>query len=276
MEDQKEFARPQATRRYALGWMPDLPDRRDYVYSAPARTLRRLPRQVDLRDRFPKAPYDQGQVGSCTANAIAAAIELERAKDGWEPGFLPSRLFIYYNERVLEHTVNADAGATLRDGIKTVHRQGACPEEEWSYDGRLPADQGGPNTKVFERPTILAYQIASRYRVTGYLRVLQNLRQMKGCLAAGYPFVLGFVCYDSLLDAQTEETGDIRMPSEDDGVIGGHAVLAVGYDEERRVFRIRNSWGVGWGADGHGTLPYDYLLNPQLSQDFWTVRTTSA
>jgi C1A family cysteine protease len=260
--------------KYQLGWIPDIPDRRDYHYAASAR--RRLPQHVDLRAQFPRAPYDQGQVGSCTANAIAGAMEFDRAREQFTPDFVPSRLFIYYNERVREHSVNADAGAMLRDGIKTVSKQGACPEEEWPYDGRLPADQGGPNTRVFERPTLLAYQIASRCRVVNYLRVEQNLRLMKDCLASGFPFVLGFTCYDSLMSDETAQTGDIPLPSEGEGVIGGHAVLAAGYDEARRVFLIRNSWGTEWGGEGYGTLPYDYLADRRLSQDFWTIRTTSA
>jgi C1A family cysteine protease len=265
-----------ATPRYPLGWIPDIPDRRDHLYAAPVVTLRHLPQAVDLRGQFPRVPFDQGQVGSCTANAIAGAIEFDRVKEKFRPDFVPSRLFIYYNERVREHSVNSDAGAMLRDGIKTVHKQGFCPEEVWPYDGRLPADQGGPNTRVFESPPAAVYQTASGYRATSYLRIVQNLGQMKGCLAAGYPFVLGFTCYDSLMSDQTARTGDIPLPADDESVIGGHAVLAVGYDESRRVFLIRNSWGTGWGDGGYGTIPYAYLVDGQLSQDFWTIRTTSA
>jgi hypothetical protein len=105
-------------RRFSLGWVPDLPDHRDLVYSAPLQRLRQLPASVDLRPQFLFEPYDQGAIGSCTANAIAAAIQFDRAKNKQKPDFTPSRLFIYYNERAMEHSIPIDAGAQIRDGIK--------------------------------------------------------------------------------------------------------------------------------------------------------------
>ena len=117
--------------------MPDLPDNRDHLYAAPLAKLRLLPGKVDLRRQCPKV-YDQGQIGSCTANAIAAAIEFDRRKQKLSD-FIPSRLFIYYNERSMEHSVPLDNGAQIRDGIKSVAKQGACPEMEWPYDD-TPAD----------------------------------------------------------------------------------------------------------------------------------------
>src|SRR6266436_2634478 len=117
-------------KRY--GWIPDIPDQRDYLYAAPPAFLRALPPRVDLRKQCPPV-YDQGQLGSCTANAIGGAIEFDQMKEKLPQIFIPSRLFIYYNERVIEGTVNTDAGAMLRDGIKTVAKQGACPEPMWPY-----------------------------------------------------------------------------------------------------------------------------------------------
>jgi len=109
------------------GWTPDLPDQRDFVYAAPTPYQQNIPSSVDLSKKCPPV-YDQGQLGSCTANAIAAAIEFDQKKK-----FVPSRLFIYYNERVIEGTVASDAGAQIRDGIKTVANQGVPPEKEWPY-----------------------------------------------------------------------------------------------------------------------------------------------
>jgi C1A family cysteine protease len=114
------------------GWIPDLPDQRDVRYAAPAAFLVALPHTTDLRSQCP-AVYDQGQLGSCTANAIGAAVEFDRLKQKL-PDFVPSRLFIYYNERVIEGTANSDSGAQIRDGIKSVASQGVCPETEWPYD----------------------------------------------------------------------------------------------------------------------------------------------
>src|SRR4030095_2793109 len=118
-------ARIRKIKRY--GWIPDIPDQRDFLYAAPPAFLRALPPKVDLRKKCPPV-YDQGQLGSCTANAIAGAIEFDQMKEQLPQIFLPSRLFIYYNERVIEGTVDSDSGAMLRDGIKTVAKQGACPE----------------------------------------------------------------------------------------------------------------------------------------------------
>src|SRR5262249_29695985 len=116
---------PYEIKRY--GWTPDLPDARDHLFAAAPAVLLALPSSVDLRSKFP-TPYDQGQLGSCTGNAIAGAIQFERRKQLLSPDFVPSRLFIYYNERVIEGTVNSDAGAQIRDGIKSVSKQGVCSE----------------------------------------------------------------------------------------------------------------------------------------------------
>ena len=113
------------------GWLPDLPDYRDHLYAAPVALAGALPAKVDLRAQCPPV-YDQGQLGSCTANAIAAAIEFDRLKQKLND-FAPSRLFIYYNERAMEHTIASDSGAQIRDGIKSVGKLGDCPETEWPY-----------------------------------------------------------------------------------------------------------------------------------------------
>ena len=108
------------------GWVPDLPDHRDLIYAAPDKFVRALPPRVDLRKDCPPI-YNQGKLGSCTAHAIGAAIEFDQMKQQWPEIFIPSRLFIYYNERVMEGTINSDNGAQIRDGIKSVAKQGACP-----------------------------------------------------------------------------------------------------------------------------------------------------
>ena len=169
------------------GWVPDLPDHRDILYAAPAAAMQKLPTQVDLRPQCPKEVYDQGQLGSCTANAIAAAIEFDRIKLKLRPAFTPSRLFIYYNERVMESSIDSDSGAQIRDGIKSVATQGAPPEPQWPYD----------ITKFRDKPPTADYSTAAKYIVVLYQRLVQNLNQMKGCLASGYPFVFGITVYES-------------------------------------------------------------------------------
>jgi C1A family cysteine protease len=209
--------------------------------------------------------YDQGELGSCTANAIAAALQFDQIKEKQPQAFIPSRLFIYYNERVIEGTVDTDSGAQIRDGIKSVATQGDCPETLWPYD----------ITKFAVKPPPQCYSQALKFTAVKYQRLTQTANQFKGCLASGYPFVFGFTVYDSFESKQVAQTGHAPMPSPSDTVVGGHAVMAVGYDDSQNWFIVRNSWGPGWGMNGYFTLPYAYLLEPNLSSDFWTIRVVS-
>ena len=243
------------------GWIPDLPDQRDYQYAAPLEIIGALPASVDLTSACPPV-YDQGQLGSCTANAIAGAIEFDQIKQNLSPIFVPSRLFIYYNERAMEGTVNSDSGAQIRDGVKSVGNQGACPEDMWPY-----------NIADFQvQPTDACYQAALQHKAILYQRVTRNLAQMKGCLASGYPFIFGFTVYESFESAEVAQTGHAPLPQQREKVLGGHAVCAVGYDDANQWFIARNSWGTGWGMKGYFTLPYAYLTSRSLASDFWTIR----
>jgi C1A family cysteine protease len=244
------------------GWVHDLPDHRDHMYAVAPAVLTALPPAVDLRPQCPPEVYDQGQLGSCTANAIAGAIEFDRIKQKLADIFTPSRLFIYYNERVIENTVNSDSGAQIRDGIKTVASQGACHETLWPYD----------ITKFKNKPTKPAVSDAAKHVAVTYQSVTQDLDQMRGCIAAGYPFVFGFTCYQSFESPAVATSGVLNMPATGESVVGGHAVLAVGYDDPSQRFIVRNSWGAAWGKKGYFTIPYAYLLSSSLSDDFWTIR----
>jgi len=244
-----------------FGWIPDLPDARDHRYAAPRAALVELQRKVDLTELCPHV-YDQGDLGSCTGNAIAATIEFAERKEKLPHPATPSRLFIYYNERLAEHTVSVDSGAMIRDGIKSVHREGACREKTWPY---------APE-RFATRPPSAAYEEARKHQVTSYARVARDLYQMKGCLASGYPFVFGFTVYTSFLSDAVAKTGHVPMPSPAETVEGGHAVVAVGYDDASHRFIVRNSWGAAWGMHGYFTMPYAYLLDENLADDFWTVR----
>jgi C1A family cysteine protease len=261
-------------RKFSLGWVPDLPDQRDHVYSAPPQHLQQLPPSVDLRPQCPPV-YDQGEIGSCTANAIAGAIQFGREKDGETPDFVPSRLFIYYNERVIEHSVASDSGAQIRDGIKSVAKLGVCPEPEWPYEA-TPAD---PKTNLFPpgsppvtKPSPECYTDAKAHTAISYLSVHQSLAQLKGCLAQGYPFCLGFTVYSSLYGADGNPVTVLPLPSGSDSSIGGHAVLAVGYDDATQLFTIRNSWGPDVQDKGYFYMPYAYMTDRNLASNFWTIR----
>ena len=186
----------------------------------------------------------------------------EQIKEGAKD-FMPSRLFIYYNERAIEGTVDSDSGAMIRDGIKSIAKLGVCDEAIWPYD----------ITRFTEKPPKQAYTDASKHQATVYRRVIGNLHQMQGCLASGYPFVFGFSVYESFMSDQVAQTGEVPLPPRGEQLIGGHAVVAVGYDDSIQRFIVRNSWGSGWGIKGYCTMPYGYLTDPQLARDFWAIYT---
>jgi len=246
-----------------FGWTPDLPDQRDFAYRVPRRTAAALPSAVDLRPQMP-AVYDQGALGSCTANAIGGAFEFDLLKQG-ETDFVPSRLFIYYNERVIERTVNEDSGAQLRDGMKTLAKQGVCEEPLWPY----------VLSRFATKPTPDCYADARTHLGMTYMRVAQDIAQMRGCVAAGYPFVFGFTVYESFESPAVTRTGNVPMPDGTERTLGGHAMCVVGYDNQKTLFLVRNSWGPDWGKKCYGTMPYAYFTNTDLSADFWTLRTVS-
>jgi len=245
----------------SYGWIPDLPDYRDHLYSAPAELAAAPPMRKDLRPLCPPV-YDQGELGSCTANAIAAAVQFDRMKQKLAQIFIPSRLFIYYNERAIEHTIDCDSGAQIRDGIKSVGKQGDCPEREWPY----------VIARFRTKPPAKCYAGALKYIVVLYQRMKQTLSQLKGCLASGFPFVFGFTVYEGFESAQVARTGHASLPRSGERVVGGHAVVGVGYDDAKQWFIVRNSWGARWGMKGYFTLPYAYVTDGNLASDFWTIR----
>jgi C1A family cysteine protease len=189
--------------------------------------------------------------------------------------FMPSRLFIYYNARAMENSIAIDSGAMIRDGIKSVNRLGVCTEKEWPYDD-TPADPVTglwlPNARPSMKPTASCYKSALKRRITSYSRVIQEINQLKGCLAEGFPFVFGFAVYESFESDIIAKTGIVNLPLKSETMLGGHAVLAVGYDDNTSRFKVRNSWGANWGQKGYFTIPYSYLIDSNLSDDFWTIR----
>jgi C1A family cysteine protease len=219
-----------------------------------------LPPKVDMRSKCSPVE-DQGQLGSCTANALVGALEFLELKDGAQFSDL-SRLFLYYNERVIEGTVDQDSGAFLRDGIKSLAKQGVCTEPEWPYK----------ISRFTKKPTRACYRTAKKHRILSYHRIT-TVDEMRGCLAEGFPFVFGFTVYDAFESAAVAKSGVLNMPGPKEKVLGGHAVMAVGYDDGARRFVIRNSWDSDWGQKGYFTMPYDYLSpDKNLADDFWTVR----
>jgi C1A family cysteine protease len=201
-------------------------------------------------------------VHNCTANAIAGLLEFDMIKQKITD-FVPSRLFIYWIERYLEHSVNYDAGAQLRDGMKGIARWGYPSETDWPYNINSFRVQP-PHNVVME---------AAKHKVTDYSRVQQTSAQLKGALAQGYPICFGFTVFQSLETPSVSATGIIPLPGLNESTLGGHAISLVGFDDSKNWYIIRNSWGTTWGAQGYGFMPYSYVENPQLSSDFWVVHT---
>lgn len=246
------------TTKRVLNWRPDLPDHRDQVLSS-WRPVFMLPKRVDLRPVCSPVE-DQGPLGSCVGNAIAGAIELLDEKNLGTSTDI-SRLFIYYEARKRINEIYNDSGAYIRDGIKALRKVGACREEVWPYI----------LDKFDDKPSPEAYADALDRRFNSYWR-LQSLSAMLNCLANGYPFVFGFSVYTHVMDDEVTNTGKIDLPADWEYLEGGHAVLAVGYDRTMGRIIFRNSWGEGWGDNGYGTLPFGYLTDRDLSDDFWTLR----
>ena len=250
---------PTRLNKLGFGWVPDVPDHRDFLYGAVTPVPATLPQRVDLKPSC--SPVEnQGNLGSCTANALVGALEFLERKDNVPFADL-SRLFIYYGEREIEHTVKSDSGAMIRDGIKTLAKQGVCSEKRWPY----------VVSKFVAKPAAACYKEALQHQITSYRRIV-TLDEMRTCLAEGYPFVFGFTVYENFESQQVAKTGILEMPQPGERSLGGHAVMAVGYDDANKRFFVRNSWGAGWGQKGYFTMPYDYLSDRNLSDDFWTVR----
>lgn len=253
----KRLIMQSVNRKY--GWKRDKSDARDIAFRLAAPVT--LPVAVDLRPQCP-AVYDQGELGSCTANSIAGAFEFGLLKQGLSD-FMPSRLFIYYNERKMEGTIKQDSGAQIRDGIKSINAVGVCTEKLWPYN---PA-------KFTNKPSPACYNAAKGNEATSYQKIDNtDLNALKQCLASGYPFVFGFTVFNSFESDAVAKTGIMPMPTKRDQPVGGHAVMCVGYDDEKQTFIVRNSWGDSWGDGGYFHMPYAYMTDPDLANDFWTIR----
>lgn len=281
-----------ASQGIGLGWLPDYPDFRDYTpeheevageMKKDKRAAKLLadspiaapPPNVDLRPWCPPIE-NQGAIGSCTANAGVGLVEyFERRAFGAHTD--ASRLFLYKATRNLL-LWTGDTGAYLRTTMGALALFGVPPERYWPYV-----------TPDFDRePPAFCYAFAQNYQAITYFRLDATglapdrvLERIKLYLVGHVPSMFGFTVYSSYTQANT--TGAIPMPTSGDTVVGGHAVVAVGYDDTKRIkntntggtetrgaFLIRNSWGSGWGQSGYGWLPYDYVLRG-LAVDWWSV-----
>jgi C1A family cysteine protease len=243
------------TRRYS--WIPDHPDQRDHVFIRPTRG-EALPKLVDLRPTAPPV-RDQGELGSCTGHGVRALLAFNARKANPSIDFAP--LYIYYEERKIEGTVKYDSGAMIRDGVKACAKVGACEESLWPYD----------IARFKVKPTAAANSNAAKHKISEYQRVA-TLDDMRAALAAGHPVVIGFSVYESFESAAVAKTGVMPMPKKSERLLGGHCVAVFGYDDSKKVVICQNSWGTDWGVSGFFFMPYGYITNTNLSDDFWIIK----
>ena len=257
--------------RYSL--VRDDPDPGDYLYPPKSEHVRkRLPSRVDLRPLCPPV-QDQGKLGTCTAHAVAGAIDYERRLHK-QRAIRPSRLFIYYNERPIAHEKRLKPTVNLRDALKVAAKHGACPETMLPYNV-LPR-------ATIKKPLPAAYKAAAKHRIAAYYRIShgsltpeQFLHHLKSCLADRHPFVFGFKMHPSFVPPRTEKWEGWMMPipqKRNDRGHGGHAVMAVGYDDRKQAVLVRNSWGTGFGIKGYFWMPYSLISDSGFAHDFWTIR----
>jgi C1A family cysteine protease len=233
---------------------------------APKGRMTKLPAQVDLRRRCPPV-YNQGLLNSCSAHALGAAVWFEALKRDVKPALQPSRLFIYYVERSSERQPRCNVPVCLRDGYKALRQYGVCKESQWRY----------VIGKFSIRPPEKCFTAAADVHVTQYARVKRDLRHLKACLAAGNPITMGMSVYESFESQRVKQTGVVPMPKPGERLLGGHAVLVVGYRDESQSFIVRNSWGPKWGRSGYCFIPYEYLMSRKhYAWDFWTLLELAA
>jgi len=255
----------------AYGRIPDQFDPLDLKLSLPRHLLTpALPSRFSLRDEMPPV-YDQGELGSCTGNATAAVFQHALRKQGLTD-FEPSRLALYYLARKLEGTTRRDDGAQLRDVFKVLGKNGAGSEVLWPYDV----------ARFAKAPPAVYTRAAAKHLAAKYLSIDQTASAIKAALFARYPVAFGFTAYASLESDEVARTGLLPMPGHKEAVVGGHAVVKIGWDDDKAwpggigMWEVRNSWGGAWADAGHFWMPYPYSLNPQLASDFWTVEAISS
>ncbi len=241
-------------RKY--GWRPSLPDHRDYQFDHT--DLAVLPEVDPREDPLMPVVWDQGQLGSCTANAVAAALQYNHGIVYGRKARRPSRLDIYYGERSLEGSHGqGDTGAYGRDGFKFAQQTGYLLERKWPYDISKFEDTPPDGTRIKLEQN--------------YASVPQTQAAIQAALSNKQTVAFGFSVYSSFESAKVAETGIVPMPSKTEQHLGGHEVLAVGYLEAQPDYVLcRNSWGTDWGMAGYFLFPWEYICG-SLASDLRTI-----
>ncbi len=241
-----------------LGWRPDIPDIRDFTFESAIIKKKSFPSSVDLRNHADMPPiYDQGELGSCTAQSVGALCDFEYGRDY---NYSPSTLFLYYVTRSLEGTVEVDNGATIRNTIKAANAFGVATENFWPY----------LEPKFKDTPPDTVFELAATHQALGYKRVRQRLDDLRECIAEENLVAFGMSVYETLYKI-TKKKCILEQPDYSMSLLGGHAITLVGYDDKKELFTVRNSWGSVWGDAGYFYIPYSVILNSFICTDFWTI-----
>lgn len=248
-----------------LGWKPGLPDIRDHKFSVHVSKLYdagSLPSSADVAKPI-NWIYNQEEESSCVFNSGASLIRHARIRLNL-PEIHPSRNFGYYETRKLEGDVNQDGGAEIRDGLQIASNIGYVAESEWGYS----------NNTLFTSPPSKLIQEAANHRVQQYTSIEQTREGLQTALSMGFAVQFGMTVYQSMMSNEVAKTGQVPMPQgPSDQVVGGHAVLLVGYDNHSQKYRVMNSWGYDWGKYGYFYLPYQYVESTDLASDFYTINS---
>jgi C1A family cysteine protease len=200
--------------------------------------------------------YNQLDTSSCTANAGACLYQFVF------PDTQPSRMFLYYNERICQHDTAHDSGAKVGDVFNVLSNIGVCDESFCIYnDGKSFA----------EVPSTAAFENAKKHRIHKYATVKQELISIKTELLHSNPIIIAIKLFDSFYTDEVTNTGMVPVPKSGENYVSGHCVLLVGFDDDKQLFTERNSWGSDWGDAGHFYVPYEYLLDTSLTSDLWVL-----
>ena len=255
--------------RHRTGLIRDTPDRRDFIrrYGDDEIPSTEEHPVVDLRGDIVQV-FNQDLLDCCVASVLCSAYELLVQKQAHELNhihydFKASRLFVYYNARGLNSTIDEDSGASMRQALMAIHHYGVCHEALWPFK----------ISEYRELPRPACYTDAEGNKLTKYESLAQDRHQLRACLKEGFPFAFGFEVYNSL-ETEITENGKMPLPS-DEEIQGGaselHSVLCVGYDDNIECFTVLNSWGKSFGDGGYFYMPYKYILDPERSFDFWKL-----
>lgn len=247
--------------KFGTGMRADQPDFRDrYFKDTKYKAGLSIDDTVDWRNRIGMC-WDQGEIGSCVAHGVGSLIIYVY------PELMPSRLKIYYDGRAIEKTTRIDSGLEIRDGVKATVKDGVCQEAMWPYDV----------AKFKRKPPAKCYSTKNEKLITEYARVGKSnkdsdiLDEMLNCLQQGSPIVFGSMLYESFESDSVAQTGIVPMPNTREKSIGGHCLAAYGFNKSKKTFIVRNSWGVDWGDNGYCHMPFDYLINNDLTSDLWMI-----